>query len=402
MKADAVIGANYGDEGKGLITDKICHEVGADLVVRFNGGAQAGHTVCTPDGKRFVFHHIGAGALQGVATFLSRFFICNPSLFNQEFAELQKLTPQIPTIIVDPRCTVTVPWDMILNQLCEENGSRHGSCGVGINETVERNLDPAYKLTVKDLITKSQGELAAKVKHIKDNYFQARLREMRLETRGLGLPTDDAVHYWVKEASAFLEKVLLIEQYIVKNYSQVVFEGAQGLALSQDNWADFPHLTRSYTGVRNVMRLCEELEIEELDVTYVTRSYLTRHGNGPLPGEEYPLTFSPKDDRTNVDHPYQGSIRYALLEPEALASRIYNDITLTTVRVKNALAITHLDTQEGELAMFTKGSGSRISTQLTPEAFTHRLKHQMPFLSGGVRYLGTGPTRNDVLNGEKI
>ena len=62
--AKTVIGANYGDEGKGLTTDYFAAEHGSDaLVVRFNGGAQAGHTVTTPDGGRHVFSHFGSGSI---------------------------------------------------------------------------------------------------------------------------------------------------------------------------------------------------------------------------------------------------------------------------------------------------------------------------------------------------
>lgn len=76
--ATAVIGAGYGDEGKGLMTDALVAALnGAATVVRFNGGAQAGHTVVAPrkgaPPLRHVFHHVGSGALAGAPTFLSRF-----------------------------------------------------------------------------------------------------------------------------------------------------------------------------------------------------------------------------------------------------------------------------------------------------------------------------------------
>jgi len=78
-EANVVIGANYGDEGKGAAVDRLATEAGAQcLVVRFNGGAQAGHTVETPDGRRHVFSHFGAGSFAGARTFLSRFFVSNP------------------------------------------------------------------------------------------------------------------------------------------------------------------------------------------------------------------------------------------------------------------------------------------------------------------------------------
>lgn len=82
-RADVVIGSAFGDEGKGLITDVLAAKnAGETLVVRFNGGAQAGHTVTTPEGQRHVFSHIGSGTFTGSATFLSRFFVVNPILFH--------------------------------------------------------------------------------------------------------------------------------------------------------------------------------------------------------------------------------------------------------------------------------------------------------------------------------
>lgn len=83
MKARVVIGSSFGDCGKGLVTDYLCSQ-GAGIVVRFNGGANAGHTVVTPDGQRHVFSHFGSGTLLGVPTFLSSFFVCNPIQFAKE------------------------------------------------------------------------------------------------------------------------------------------------------------------------------------------------------------------------------------------------------------------------------------------------------------------------------
>ena len=63
-----VIGANFGDEGKGLMTDYFASKSNKSLVVRFNGGGQAGHTVTTKDGRRHVFHHFGSGIFAGADT----------------------------------------------------------------------------------------------------------------------------------------------------------------------------------------------------------------------------------------------------------------------------------------------------------------------------------------------
>src|SRR5580698_7114906 len=97
MSAYAVIGANFGDEGKGLITDFLCSQLDDCLVVRFNGGAQAGHTVVTLRG-RHVFHHFGSGTFNDSPTFLSRFFVVNPLLWEKEHIELGA----IPVLHIDP------------------------------------------------------------------------------------------------------------------------------------------------------------------------------------------------------------------------------------------------------------------------------------------------------------
>src|ERR1017187_3423727 len=127
MRAYAVIGANYGDEGKGLLTDYLVNRenapgCGSDdtLVVRFNGGSQAGHTVVTPDGRRHVFSHFGSGSfssgdMKGAATLLSRFFIVNPMIFKRERCELELKGPVNLEINIDMRAPVTTPFEMLIN-----------------------------------------------------------------------------------------------------------------------------------------------------------------------------------------------------------------------------------------------------------------------------------------------
>ena len=87
-----IIGANFGDEGKGLMSDYFAAEAAAQgvkaLVICSNGGAQRGHTVVTPRGERHVFHHFGSGTLAGADTWLPRYYILNPIMFMDEYEEL--------------------------------------------------------------------------------------------------------------------------------------------------------------------------------------------------------------------------------------------------------------------------------------------------------------------------
>ncbi len=115
-----------------------------------------------------------------------------------------------------------------------------------------------------------------------------------------------------------------------------VFEGAQGLLLDQSNKEFYPHVTRSNTGIRNVRALCDQAGIKEIDAYYVSRTYLTRHGAGVLPGEDKRLKFH---DDTNMEHQFQGTIRFAPLDYKSLRARAESDFGSGNYK----LAITHMD-----------------------------------------------------------
>lgn len=331
MRARAVIGANFGDEGKGLVTDYLCATQGAGMVVRFNGGAQAGHTVVTPEGERHVFSHFGSGTLCGVPTFLSQFFICNPLTFFPEMETLINLGFN-PIVYAHPNCLVTTFADMMINQRLEDAkaGSRHGSCGIGVNETVMRSEVPELKITMSDLWngTPLQDRLAA----LCGKYAAFR--------SGKEIEKPEAmIAAFVERAAKFAE---LVHPLGIAQCKEPVFEGAQGLLLDQNNKQYFPHLTRSNTGIQNVRVLCEQAGISDIDTYYVSRTYMTRHGNGPLPGEDAKMRFT---DDTNLDHPYQGAIRFAPLDGTALKARCHADAENFAAK-DFKLVLTHCDQVE--------------------------------------------------------
>lgn len=311
-RARVVIGANFGDEGKGLITDYLCAQ-GAGVVVRFNGGAQAGHTVVTPDGRRHVFGHFGSGSFLGIPTFLSQFFVVNPLLFLKERDDLL-LLGMSPVVYAHPTCLVTTFADMIINQRMEEarGAKRHGSVGVGFNETHERSNLPHLRITMADLWNnKPLGDVLAE---ICDKY--ARFRT------GKPIEKPEAmIEAFTKACSTMAGHIHPAGIGQCKALDPV-FEGAQGLLLSQDNKENFPHVTRSFTGMKNARLLCEQAGIDQVEAYYVSRTYLTRHGAGVLVGEDSTLRYA---DDTNLDHPYQGTLRFAKLDAPALRARCRED-----------------------------------------------------------------------------
>jgi adenylosuccinate synthase len=345
--AKVVIGAGYGDEGKGLMTDALAASSGpAATVVRFNGGAQAGHTVTLASGRRHVFHHLGSGTLAGARTFLSRFFVANPILFGPEIAAL-KSAGVTPRIMIDPDAPITTPYDMMINQIAERarGGSRHGSCGLGFGETLERHLRPQYRLAAGYLEKNALRSLQT----IRREWVPLRLSRLGLwppNPGDLTLLDDVAIlEHWLEDAATFLDAVTIAGTASLSAADAVVFEGAQGLLLDQDRGA-FPHVTRSNTGLKNVLTIAAEAGIAHLDVTYVTRCYATRHGAGPLahelPGPPHPDVI----DTTNVPNPWQGPLRFGTLDLSILQRAVAADLSDAAkgaITVSHGLAMTCLD-----------------------------------------------------------
>lgn len=134
MDVKVIAGANFGDEGKGLLTDYFAFQSKEScLVIKCNGGSQAGHTVVTPNFIKHVFHHFGSGTFAQAKTYLSKDFIVNPILFRKEREELKQKGIN-PICFVNQKCLLTTPYDMLINQIAEKSRKeqKHGSCGVGI------------------------------------------------------------------------------------------------------------------------------------------------------------------------------------------------------------------------------------------------------------------------------
>lgn len=330
-KISAVIGANFGDEGKGLITDFLAKP--GSMVVRFNGGAQAGHTVQTRQGRRHVFSHIGSGTLNNSYTYLAKQFIVNPMFFTKEFFELLAFGAA-PIVYVDSDCLVTMPYDMMINQALERRRgkARHGSCGVGINETVERSDWAFNNITADDL--KNESKLREKFRAYQTEILEERLESLRLDRSELGVmgteaKEDEIMNIFVSDCSSMSKKIQVCDSELLTDFEgDIVFEGAQGLKLDQDHYY-FPFVTRSNTGMCNVHDIFDEcgfIEDEHIDIFYTTRTYITRHGEGPLDYELDRPPYPAALDFTNLPNEHQGKLRYALPEILNIAKEIKNDV----------------------------------------------------------------------------
>lgn len=361
-RAVIVIGCSYGDEGKGLAAAHAVRQMGTPcLNVLINGGAQRGHTVDLPDGRRHVFHHFGSGALAGAVSCADEDFIVNPLMYMDERAELAQEFGIAPELFVSAKCRVTLPFDMMLGQIIEENrgAKRHGSCGCGVFETRLRYEQTDWALPFGALTQTTEMEFAAYCRRIGREYIPARFAALGMEAgeQWRSLLTDEGV---IRNAYADLQDmaaaVRVYEDWadMAKDWPTLVFEAGQGLALDEFNMADFPHLTPSRTTSRvSAQRIAALPGETATELRYVTRTYLTRHGAGPFPTECPMAEINPDMvDRTNVPNPHQQQLRYGLFDGAAVLARIRADAAAAREVLpgaKQAILVTHLNETGGEL-----------------------------------------------------
>ncbi len=363
----AVIGKNFGDEGKGLAVDYLSDVPGKVLVIRHNGGAQSGHTVDRPD-KRFIFHELSSGSFHHADTFWADTYFPDLYKLGEEMDAFYEVAGFRPSVYVDINAKITIIDDVLLNMAAESvrGGFRHGSCGMGIYEAKCRS-EAGFAITIKELFEQSEEECVKRLQEIRSGYLPRRLQELReelpeqLKEAELSqilpeeyaelLQSDAVLVNAVKEIYSNLQYINPISDVasFLQSYDRVIFENGQGLLLDTDNAEYSPHVTASKTGLSNPCEFLARWNYMMDEVVYVTRSYVTRHGAGPLPYECSRAKLGIQEgDQTNLDNPWQGSLRYARHEnAEGFVRAVSQD--LRNLRECNlsmpacSLMITHLN-----------------------------------------------------------
>ena len=331
MRTIAVIGKNFGDEGKGFTCSRLASSLKNALIIKHNGGGQAGHTVEDPEGKwRFIHHQIGAGAEYHVPTLFADSFM--PDLFQlgKEVKEFTELFGFQPILYSEKNARITTIDDVLLNMGAElaRGKNRHGSCGMGIEECVQRNA-AGYGITVEELATWSNQELLDRLKHIRKEYTERRAEIVGIQAPASSkamrqsnlmnpyyemLNNERVLENFVEEVKENVKLLTLVDadRKWLEKFQHLIFETGQGLLLDQDYEDYAPHLTSSKTGIHNSVIFLEKRGLFLDEAIYVTRPYVTRHGNGPLPCEVDPSELpGVGEDLTNRPNEWQGTLRYA-------------------------------------------------------------------------------------------
>lgn len=303
-KAYIVIGAGYGDEGKGKTVDYLCdlHKDAHVINIRYNGGAQAGHTVHYENGASHVYSHLGSGTNTGAHTWLSEEFLVDPVAFKKEMRELEDLGVLEPLVFCHPDARIVTPYDIILNRA---RAAMHTTCGSGIFETIQRHK--LIPMTYRDFAEVSYTTLRKKMADI-EQYMEDELEKLKVTVPVAQMKTLE--EQFMNSLFYMLDRVSFCElQPLVKDNTVLVFEGAQGLLLSEKHGV-MPYCTPSDPGSSIPAAYCNSIGVTATDIVYVTRAYATRHGAGPLPGEEViSEELINHTGETNVMNTHQGPFR---------------------------------------------------------------------------------------------
>ncbi|MBI2613894.1 MAG: adenylosuccinate synthase [Candidatus Levybacteria bacterium] len=280
MALNVVIGAQWGDEGKGKIVDYLA--ASSDYVIRFHGGNNAGHTIVNKYGK-FVMHLIPSGIFtQTTKTIIGNGVIIDLDVLISEIDILKKIGIKVEDrLFISPRCHLIMPYHKILDKLYER------AKGFGKTGTTGRGIGPCYgdkvsyngirlfdlmnrrqfleklkiQVEIKNKIIKALGGEAVSFEEIRKNYS-----------------------FFFSKIKNFIAEPYPLIQKAIKNKNKILLEGAQGVFLDND-FGTYPFVTASNTVSGNINAGAGVAPQKINNVIGVSKAYATRVGDGPFPTE---------------------------------------------------------------------------------------------------------------------
>ncbi|HLC79149.1 MAG TPA: adenylosuccinate synthase [archaeon] len=292
MPGSVVIGSQFGDEGKGKITDFLSDK--ADLVVRYQGGNNAGHTVVV--GKEVLkFHLLPSGVVQGKRILIAAGVVLDPRVLEKELSELKSKKFDLG---IDPRAHIIMPWHNLLDEGREEKRSANK---IG---TTKRGIGPCYAdkaerigIRFEDLVEPKR--LAQK---ISENYP---LKKAILEkVYGIDVPFSEkeVLEEYTKLGEKFKKYLCDVSLEVCEGIDgkNVLFEGAQGTFLDND-FGTYPFVTSSHP-ISGGVSIGVGMPLNKITrVIGIVKAYTTRVGFGPFPTE---LTDKVGDHLTEQGHEF--------------------------------------------------------------------------------------------------
>lgn len=277
MAGIVVVGSMWGDEGKGKVTDYLAQR--ADVVVRYAGGNNAGHTIVY-DGKKFALKLIPSGIFSGHEVIMANGMVVNPKAFLEEVKYLQNAGINTNKIKISDRCHVILPYHLEIDAIQE---TRKGDKSIG---TTKKGIGPAY-VDKYSRIGIRMGEF------IDEDLFLERLKEtFAMKVLEYPMLADmfsvESIFEEYKEYAKIIKPMvcdtgLLLDEYLRRD-KKVLFEGAQGTMLDID-YGTYPFVTSSHPGANGVSEGTGIGPLYIKESIGIIKAYTTRVGAGPFPTE---------------------------------------------------------------------------------------------------------------------
>lgn len=289
MKAIITADLLFGDSGKGTVVDYLSSKFMSTLVIRYNGGSQCAHNVYADD--HFCFHQLSSGSFNNADTLLLDTVIINPILLQSELVNFKHSfgTKYKFNVYIHDNALVTTPYHVTANRV-EELKLKHGSCGLGIWKTIEfAQKDPLNAIRIKDLYG-SFELLCNKLSSIRAAY-KSTVDESIDSSYQQDYMCDELLRHIARKMQCICTDPNIIKcnddtiTKLIKKQTTIIFEGAQGVLLDKDRGV-LPHVsatdTSTYLAEEFLQRINYKGYIHKMGII---RSYVTRHGAGPLPSE---------------------------------------------------------------------------------------------------------------------
>jgi len=280
-KSVVILGAQWGDEGKGKIVDLLTEQVGA--VVRFQGGHNAGHTLVI-GGKKTVLHLIPSGILrEGVLCLIGNGVVLSPAALQKEVGELESKGVEVRSRLkISPATPLIMPYHIALDQAREKAS---GAKAIG---TTGRGIGPAYEdkvarrgVRVADL--NYPGPLAEKLREVLDYHNFVLTKYLGVEGVDYQKTLDEALAFG-SYVDPMKSDVAGLLHDLRRDGQRILFEGAQGSLLDIDH-GTYPYVTSSNTTTGGALA-GTGVGADAIDyVLGITKAYATRVGGGPFPTE---------------------------------------------------------------------------------------------------------------------
>jgi len=352
MRAILTVGLGFGDEGKGSIVDYLTRKHSADLVVRYNGGHQAGHNVQLENGQRHTFSQFGAGTFAGARTFLSRHVIVDPLAMVNELNHLIDCgldgRALLDNLFVHEHALITTVYHRAMNRIRSRLFTKaHGTCGVGIGETVRYHLKYGmdavrvstiwHKLALADkmdLVRRRYREEIQRM-NLDPEQMSRNIAELQLFEQPI---SDHVQQLWNAGREMDLSSRSVLD---TPDFETAIFEGAQGVLLDEA-YGFHPHTTWGTTTLTNAMEIIRDIgQPVDTEVIGIMRAYATRHGNGPFPSQDGEVDAH-VNDPANPPNTWQGRLRCGF--PDLVLLEYAKTVLEMQGTALNGVAVTCMDT----------------------------------------------------------